>query len=75
LSGKGFDRGDLHQSPYTRSSLDLALEVFNLGNRKNNDISYFYTSRVAGEPLGGVPGLHVHPAELRSLRLTARLRF
>lgn len=57
------------------SSLDLALDVFNLGNRKNNDISYFYTSRVKGESAGGVPDLHVHPAEPRSLRLTARLRF
>ena len=57
------------------SSLDLALDVFNLGNRQNNDISYFYTSRVMGEPVSGVPGLHVHPAEPRSLRLTARLRF
>ena len=57
------------------SQLDLALDVFNLANRQNNDISYFYTSRVAGEPVAGVPGLHVHPAEPRALRLTARLRF
>lgn len=57
------------------SSLDLALDVFNLFNARNNDISYFYTSRLAGEPAGGVPGLHVHPAEPRTLRFTARLRF
>lgn len=56
------------------SHMDLVLDAFNLGNRHNNDISYFYTSRVAGEPAGGVPGLHVHPADPRTLRLTARLR-
>ena len=54
--------------------LDLTLDVLNLGNRSYNDIAYFYTSRVAGEA-AGVSGLHVHPAEPRSLRLTARLRF
>ena len=56
-------------------SLDLALDVLNLSDRRNNDISYVYTSRLAGEPAAGVEGLHVHPAEPRSLRLTARLRF
>ena len=54
--------------------LDLGLDVLNLTNRQNNDIAYVYTSRVAGEA-GGVQGLHVHPAEPRSLRLTARLKF
>ena len=57
------------------SDLDLALDVLNLGNRKSNDISYFYTSRLAGEPASGVADVHVHPAEPRTLRLTARLRF
>ena len=57
------------------SHLDLALDVFNLANRQNNDISYFYTSRLAGEPASGVADVHVHPAEPRTLRLTARLRF
>ena len=56
-------------------SLDLALDVLNLSDRSNNDMSYVYTSRLAGEPAAGVEGLHVHPAEPRSLRLTARLRF
>ncbi len=56
------------------SQLDVALDVLNLGNRSNNDISYFYTSRLAGEA-AGVPGLHVHPAEPRAVRLSARLRF
>lgn len=57
------------------SHFDLALDVLNLRNRRNNDIAYFYRSRVAGEPPEGVAGLHVHPAEPRSVRLSARFRF
>ena len=56
------------------SDLDLCLDVLNLTNRQNNDIAYVYASRVAGEA-SGVQGLHVHPAEPRSVRLTARLKF
>ena len=56
------------------SDLNLALDVLNLTNRQNQDTAYFYTSRVAGEG-AGVQDLHVHPAEPRTLRLTAQLRF
>lgn len=55
--------------------VDMALDVLNLADRKNNDISYFYTSRVAGEPLAGVAGVHVHPAEPRTLRFNVRIRY
>jgi outer membrane receptor protein involved in Fe transport len=57
------------------NNLDLALDVLNLTDRKNNDISYYYTSRVAGEKLGGVDGVHVHPAVPRTIRVTAQMRF
>lgn len=57
------------------NAFHLALDVTNLTDRKNNDISYFYTSRVVGEPVGGVSGVHVHPAEPRTLRVTARIQF
>lgn len=54
--------------------ISLTLDVLNLTDRINNDISYAYTSRVAGEATG-VDGVHVHPAEPRTLRLTARVLF
>ena len=57
------------------NSFDMAVDVLNLTDRKNNDISYYYRSRVSGEPLAGVDGLHVHPAQPRTVRVTARLRF
>ena len=65
---------NLRVSRKVSSDLDLTLDVLNLTNRANNDIAYVYTSRVAGEA-AGVQDRHVHPAEPRSVRLTARLRF
>jgi hypothetical protein len=55
--------------------VDLALDVLNLANRQNNDIAYLYTSRVVGEPVAGVEGMHVHPALPRTYRVTAKMRF
>lgn len=57
-------------SPQTSVTLD----VFNLFNRRVNDISYYYESRLPGEG-DAVPDLHVHPAEPRSLRLTLAHQF
>ena len=54
--------------------VDLVFDVLNLTDRQNNDISYFYKSRGAGE-LTGVNDVHVHPAEPRTLRGTVRMRF
>jgi hypothetical protein len=55
--------------------LRIAMDVMNLTNRVNQDIQYAYTSRLAGEPLAGVNGLHVHPAEPRTVRLTAHYTY
>ena len=57
------------------STSTVALDVVHLTKRKNNDISYFYTSRLPGEPASGVADIHSHPAEPRTLRLTARMQF
>jgi outer membrane cobalamin receptor len=56
------------------NDVDVSLDVLNLTDRHNNDISYYYRSRVAGEP-SALDGLHVHPAEPRALRVSARMRF
>jgi hypothetical protein len=55
--------------------LSVSMDVMNLTNRLNQDIQYVYTSRLAGEPLAGVNGLHVHPAEPRTVRLTAHYKY
>lgn len=53
----------------------LSLDVFNLFDRKASDIDYYYTSRLQGEPAQGVSGLHAHPAEPRTVRLTMNVSF
>ncbi len=53
---------------------ELTLDVFNLADRKVNDIEYFYESRLPGEA-APVADRHVHPAEPRTWRLTLRLGF
>ncbi|UCV14932.1 TonB-dependent receptor [Quatrionicoccus australiensis] len=63
----------------------LALDVYNLFDRKVNDIEYWYCSRTAGEAAnpagcadgtaGGYDDRHIHPSEPRSFRLTVSHRF
>ena len=53
----------------------VALDVFNLFDRKASDIDYYYASRLTGEPAGGVDDIHFHPVEPRSFRLTLTANF
>jgi outer membrane receptor protein involved in Fe transport len=53
----------------------VALDVFNLLDRKASDIDYYYASRLKGEPLAGVNDIHFHPVEPRSVRLTLSAGF
>ena len=53
----------------------LRLDVFNLFDAKVSDISYYYTSRLPGEPPEGVDDVHLHPGEKRSFRLTLSYAF
>jgi outer membrane receptor protein involved in Fe transport len=53
----------------------LRLDVFNLFNRNADDITYYYTSRLPGEPAAGVNDLHSHPVESRSFRVALLYTF
>jgi hypothetical protein len=53
----------------------LALEAFNLLDREDDDIAYYYASRLPGEPLEGVEDVHFHPMEKPSIRITMTIRF
>lgn len=52
---------------------ELALDVLNLLASRDNDITYFYASRLPGEPAAGVEDFHTHPIEPRQARLTATI--
>jgi outer membrane receptor protein involved in Fe transport len=53
----------------------VALDVFNVLNAADSDIDYFYTSRLPGEPLGGVDDIHTHPALPRTARFSLVVGF
>ncbi len=56
------------------TNAELTLDVFNLTDRKVNDIQYFYESQLPGEA-APVADRHVHPAEPRTARLSLRVAF
>jgi len=53
----------------------VGAEILNLFNRRVDDITYFYASRLQGEPAAGIDDKHFHPAEPRALRVSAVLHF
>jgi outer membrane receptor protein involved in Fe transport len=58
-----------------RRGLRVAVDVFNLTNTRASDIDYFYTSRLPGEPDGGVDDVHFHPALPRTARVSLIVDF
>jgi outer membrane receptor protein involved in Fe transport len=60
---------------YRRNSMDFRVEVLNLLDAEDQDIAYFYTSRLAGEPAGGLDDVHLHPMEPRTVRASITWNF
>lgn len=50
-------------------------DMLNLLNAKTDDIEYYYTYRLQGQPAAGETGKVVHPAEPFELRITLTARF
>lgn len=49
-------------------TLDFRLEVLNLFDSADDDITYFYDSRLPGEAADGIGDIHFHPIEPRTIR-------
>lgn len=60
---------------YRKKNWEVALECLNILDRADNDIEYYYASRLPGEGADGVDDIHLHPAEPRTFRLTVTKRF
>ncbi len=56
-------------------ALALRLGVFNLFDAKDNDIEFFETARLSGEPAEGVEGVLFHPVLPRQFRARLVWRF
>ena len=59
---------------YRRKNWEVSVDVLNLLDRDNNDIEYFYESQLRGEAVA-VADVHLHPAEPRTLRVSATYRW
>ena len=55
--------------------LRAQVEIFNVFDAKVSDIDYFYSSRLPGEPSGGVSDVHFHPTQPRSARVAVVFGF
>ena len=60
---------------YDFGRFQIAADLLNAFNAKDNEIEYYYTSRLPGEPLEGVDDRHVKPIEPRQLRISATAHF
>lgn len=67
----GAELGGRYERPGLSAAVTLwavDLEVLNLFDRRDNDIIYFYTSRLSGEAAEGVDDYHLHPQKPRQFR-------
>jgi outer membrane receptor protein involved in Fe transport len=55
--------------------LRVSLDIFNVFDVADNDIEYYFASRLPGEPLSGIDDYHVHPALPRTVRLNLSIGF
>jgi hypothetical protein len=60
---------------YRRGRYDFRVDVLNVFDSGDDDITYFYASRLPGEPDEGVEDFHFHPIEPRNLRMSVGWRF
>jgi hypothetical protein len=59
---------------YPLGNFVLGVDVLNLLDSKDNDIEYFYESRLPAEP-SGVEDIHFHPVESREFRFQVEYLF
>jgi hypothetical protein len=60
---------------FRRERLDVRVDILNVLDSDDDDITYFYASRLPGEAEEGVEDLHFHPLEPRMLRAYLNWRF
>ena len=58
-----------------RSNLDWRIDVLNVFDSNDDDITYLYASRLPGEPDEGIEDRHFHPIEPRTVRSYVTWRF
>ncbi|TCP36624.1 TonB-dependent receptor [Sphingomonas sp. BK235] len=54
--------------------VEASLDLLNVLDSRRADADYFYASRLPGEPLGGIEGVHARAVEPRQARVALRLQ-
>ena len=72
---RGYSEWNLDVALALRGGWKLQVGVFNIFNSHDEAADYYYTSRLAGEPAGGVSDFQIHPLEPRSARLSLTKMF
>ena len=67
---KGYSEFNLDAGYRLNDKLKIQASIFNLFNTKADAAAFYYTSRLLGEPSGGVTDYQVHPLEPISVRFT-----
>jgi outer membrane receptor protein involved in Fe transport len=57
------------------NNFEFRVDGFNLLDSDDDDIAYYYASRLAGEPLAGVEDVHFHPLEPRMVRASVTMHW
>ena len=70
--GRVFTLANLRVGYRVSREVQTYLDVFNLLDRRANDIEYYYESRLTGEA-APVADRHFHPVEPRTIRLSGRV--
>ena len=59
---------------YNFDNWELGIDVLNLLDRSDDDIAYYFESRLPGEA-AGIEDIHFHPSNPRTVRLLLKYRF
>jgi hypothetical protein len=75
IKGHGYGEwsGDAHY--VIGGGWSVGLGIYNVLNKKADAAAFWYVDRLKGEPTAGVAGVHVHPLEGRTGRLTVAKTF
>ena len=60
---------------YQLGRVELATHLLNIFKSRDNEIEYFYASRLPGEPVDGAEDRHIRPIKPRQLRVSATASF
>jgi outer membrane receptor protein involved in Fe transport len=71
--GYGEYSGDVHY--VFRHGWRAGLGIYNITDKKANAAEFWYTDRLRGEAAAGIAGVHVHPLEGRTARVTIEKSF